>query len=198
MILSARRRNTRRVASLDRCRGMLFMQLRASSWSLDSAMCTVLSSTTINERMVHIYRYTHIHACHVHMPECPLFLSVSLAHYYIFLYLHLRLVYFTRFYVRVAQMQSVPVFSCQVNVQKLFCVSQIDVWIPSELSDFKCSLSTSFANVSYITSYIFTLIHVHCISNIKSYIKYLHLFFSIMRYLYKLVLQCNAFAVQSL
>lgn len=195
MILSARRRNTRRVASLDRCRGMLFMQLRASSWSLDSAMCTVLSSTTINERMVHIYRYTHIHTCHVHMPECPLFPSVSLAHYYIFLYLHLRLVYFTRFYVRVAQMQSVPVFSCQVNVQKSFCVSQIDVWIPSELSDFKC-ISLHRSQMSHILRLIFS----HLSMFIVAYIKYLHLlqFFSIMRYLYKLVLQCNAFAVQSL
>lgn len=65
---------TRRVASLDRCCGTP-LQLRASSWLLDSAMCIVLPSS-INERIAHTD--THIHA---HIKTQSLFPSLFLSHF---------------------------------------------------------------------------------------------------------------------
>lgn len=113
---------TQRVASLGHCRGTP-LQLRASSWPLDSAMhCPPVDYQRTSGIHTHIHMYARAHthiSIYIHMRESLSFLSFLsaflFAHYYIFLYLHLRLVYFTHFYISAAQMLSVSTFPSRVT-----------------------------------------------------------------------------------
>ena len=163
---------TRRVASLGHCRGTP-LQLRASSWSLDSAMhCPPVDYQRTSGTHIHISIY-------IHMRESLSFLlslSAFLAHYYIFLYLHLRLVYFTRFYISAAQMLSVSTFPSRVTW--MFKLWQTCGKLARALSGLSVNASLDIrVNISYyICIYVYLALSKFSIVCHKFYwSKYLHL-----------------------
>lgn len=123
-----------------------------------------LSSRRLSTNEWHTHTHISIHArVHTHICTCTLeslpFLSspsAILAHYYIFLYLHLRLVYFTRFYISAAQMLSIPFLLASRECSN--CGKLVANW-RALLADYQSMrLSISFARINF-SCYTYILLY---------------------------------------